>query len=209
MSLNKGSHPRKHKAVVEAEGQMSRGSRFKPSKYTQYERMREAIEYLMESGGLVMGSKKDFALLMATRHGKVWLRPDGTPNAAIVADICNLTRDQAQDGIAASIAAGFVISYSPSIGGLALFDPDGDISFDSLLHMLAGDMHKQQSSKTMNRRRVSYWNAGGHQAMKNGEADLARVMFQIEREIDSQGLASDTLVAEFLRIVEPRAGVSA
>lgn len=165
-----------------------------------YRRAEEAIEYLMEQGCITDLSKRDFATVMAARYGKMWLRTDGTGDARLVGEVCNLTRDQAGDTLAASMFGGFVVTYAPSIGGMVLFDPQGEMSFEGLLHMLSGDIQRQQAAKTTNRRRVANWNAVGHQALTNGHADLGRICFQIEREIEAGGVASDSLVVEFMRL---------
>lgn len=177
-----------------------------PNKLALYQRAQEAIEILMELSGHTTLTKTDFAVLMSTRYGREWLRGDGTGNRKLVEDVCNLTRDQEDDPYAKALFSGFVVSYAPNLGGMTLLDPTGDISFPHLLHMLAGDLNRQQATKTINRRRLSYWNSAGHSALGSQEPDLARVMFQIEHEIESTGVASDGLVADFLRLVGPRAG---
>lgn len=183
---------------------MSRHRRNKSSgipKAELYLRAQEAIEYLIECNCLTNLSKRDFAAVMAPRYGRVWLYGDGTGNDRLVSDVCNLTRDQAEDPYAAALFGGFTVTYAPNLGGMALFDPEGELSFDALIHMLSGDMQRQQSAKTINRRRIANWNAVGHQALSNGNPDLGRISFQIEREIEANGVASDSLVAEFLRLV--------
>lgn len=174
------------------------------NKVALYERAREAIDYLMGENGHTTLTKSDFAVVMATRHGRVWLKGDGTGNRRLVEDVCNLTRDQADDEYASAICCGFVVSYAPNLGGMTLLDPSGEMALDHMLHMLSGDIQVQQKAKTTNRRRVSYWNAAGHQAFNSDEHELGRVAFQIEREIDATGMASDSLVAEFLRLISDR-----
>lgn len=175
-----------------------------PNKLALYQRAQEAIEVLMDMNGHTTLTKTEFAIIMATRFGREWLRGDGTGNRHLVEEVCNLTRDQEDDPYAKALFSGFVVSYAPNVGGMTLFDPSGDLSYGHLLHMLAGDLNRQQATKTINRRRLSYWNSGGHQALNSQEPDLARVMFQIEHEIEATGTASDGLVAEFIRLLGPR-----
>jgi hypothetical protein len=173
------------------------------SKLDVYLRAQEAIDYLMECDGITDLPKKDFAVVMGARHpNKGWLLGDGTGNAALVAEICTLSREQPSDGYAASTFAGYVIDYAPSIGGMHLVDPAGKPSLEGLVHMLMGDMQRQQTAKTVNRRRIEVWNAVGHQAFDAGNADLGRVAFQIEREINATGFAADSLVMEFASLIE-------
>ncbi len=182
-----------------------RPERFQPRKIALYQRAQEAIDFLMECDGRTQLSKQDFAVVMSQRHGRAWLKSNGDGDRQLVSDICNLTRDQGIDLVAERKFQGYVIAYSPSIGGMVLFDPSGELSFESMLFMLAGDMQRQSATATINRRRVSYWNAAGHQAINAGEADLGRLCFQIEREIESTGFAADSLVADFLSLVGSRA----
>lgn len=183
---------------------MSRSSRKHGSgtpKLDLYLRAQEAIEYLMENNCLTQLSKREFAVVMATRYGRCWLLGDGTGNDRLVSDVCNLTRDQAEDEYAKALFAGFTVTYAPNLGGMALFDPAGELSFDALIHMLSGDLQRQEAAKTVNRRRTANWNAVGHQALSNGNPDLGRIAFQCEHDIDATGIVSSSLVAEFLRLV--------
>jgi len=179
-------------------------SRFKgggSSKVDLYQRAEEVIGYLFENNCATDLSKNEFAIALAARYGhRTWLLGDGTGNGKLVTEVCALTRDQALDPSAADICAGFQVTYSPNLGGMVLVDPTGEMSIEASLHILKGDLQRQQVTKTVNRRRVSNWNAVGHQALSSGLPDLARIAFQIEREIDSSGVCSDSLVDEFERL---------
>lgn len=171
-----------------------------------YDRAEEAINYLISQNCFTNLSKREFATVLAVIYGRRWLMGDGTGNARLVSDICNLTRDQADDPYAAEKFGGLVVTYAPNLGGMALFDPSGKMDFTANIHMLKGDLARQQHAKTTNRRRVVNWNTVGHQALSNGLSDLARIAFQIEREIDSSGVCSDSLVDEFRRLTEELEG---
>lgn len=172
-----------------------------PNRLELYQRTQEAIEYLMELGGHSESTKSEFSYLLGVRHGKVWLRGDGTGNVRLLQEVAALTKDQDVDPYAKEICAGYVINYAPNFGGITLTDPDGEMTMEHSLHMLAGDLLRQQNAKTIMRRRVQVWNAAGHLALKTGETDIGRVTFQIEREIESSGFVSESLVVEFLRLI--------
>lgn len=189
---------------------MARSKYGSPNQLALYQRAKEAIEYLIGENGHTDLNKADFAVLMAARlgpeKGRVWLMGDGTGNRRLVEEVCNLTRDQDEDELAKEFFAGYVVSYAPNIGGMTLLDADGDLIFDHLLHMLSGDMTRQEATKTINRRRLPSWNKGGHQALNSGEPDIGRIMFQIEHSIEATGFAPASLVADFLRLVNDRRG---
>lgn len=179
----------------------SKGREHGKDKLALLQRAKEAIEYLMEQNGHVTLSKGEFAYVMGERYGKVWLRSDGSGNSSLVGGVCTLTREQEAFPLASSLLAGMVVAYAPSIGGMTLLDPSGEPSLDHLLHMLAGDMQAQQKHKTVNRRRVTYWDSGSKGAITHGHMELGLLMGQIKHEIDTTGFASDSLVADFFKLV--------
>lgn len=173
-----------------------------------YQRAEEAIGYLIENDNVFLSgedgerpTKREFAQVMAVRHGRQWLLGDGTGNHKLVSDICRMTRKQEDDPFAAAICSGFVIAYGTIQGGIVLIDPDGELTPVASVAILSGDCLQQQQAKSVNRSRVTIWNAFGHQCQNSGKKDLARICFQAEREIDQSGVISDDLVAEFLRLV--------
>lgn len=175
-----------------------RSERDQLNQLEKYQRAQEAIEYLMENNGHVPCHKTEFAYVMAQRYGRTWLNSDGKGNGKLVGQICTMTRDQAVDPFAEAMFRGFVVAYAPNIGGMTLFDPDGEPTFDHLLHMLSGDMQQQQKTRTINRRRVPYWNTAAKAAIKHGQTELGLLMGQIEHEIATTGFASDQLVVDFM-----------
>lgn len=173
-------------------------------KLALYERTREAIEFLIESDGHTQLTKVEFATALASRHGRIWLKRDGDGNRRLVEDVMNLTRDQDIDGVAASLFGGFVVAYAPNLGGMTLIDPTGELGLDHQLHMLSGDLQRQQATKTINRRRISYWRAAAENLMKAGDYDLARLLSHIENEINGTGFVSDSLVADYMKALSTR-----
>jgi hypothetical protein len=160
----------------------------------------DAIEYLMQHGGFTDCTKAQFALKM----GWVLRLRNDEPDRRLVEDVCNLTRDQDQYPVAAETLGGYVISYAPSRGGMLLIDPTGEQPLHHQLHMLTGDLQKQQMIKTMNRRRLPTWKAAGEAASNTDDRELARLLWQAENEISSTGFVSDSLIAQFFQAMRTR-----
>lgn len=175
-----------------------------------YRRCEEAIEFLIDCDGHTVLSKEEFAVAMAARYGRMWLKPNGTGDRRLVEAVANMTRDQEMPGneMVRQFCGGYVVAYAPNLGGMTLLDPSGELSLVHQLHMLSGDLQRQQSIKTMNRRRLSYWRAAADNAFKTGDAGLARLLNQIENQIDTSGLVTDSLVAEYMKALASR-GVAA
>ena len=169
-----------------------------------YKRATEAIEYLMEQNCFFEGSKQDFAMLMAERYGTSWLKADGKPDRRLVEDVCNLTRDQEGDAVAQATLAGYMIGYADNHGGLVLLDPSGEQPYHHQLLWLNGDNLRQRCHKTENRRRASVWKAARDAAFREGDLDVGLLIGQIEREIETTGFLSDSLSAEYERLLRER-----
>lgn len=170
-----------------------------------YKRAGEVIEYLMEQDGYSPLTKRDFALLMAERYGTSWLAPsDGRPDHRLVSEVCTLTREQDGNPIASAICCGYVVAYSSVHGGLVLVDPNGDMSYEHQVKFLGGDLLRQQSHKTENRRRCVIWEAAAKNALKNGDHDLGLLISNIRHEIDRFGFVSDTLINEYVKAINAR-----
>ncbi len=177
-----------------------RGLRQIQSQELMLSRAQEAIEFLTEKNGYFEGSKGEFAQAMYDRTKRShWLRNDGFPNRQLVADVCNFMRDQHQWPEVEAILAGYMVVYAPSRGGMTLVGSQGEMKQEHLLHMLGGDMTRQQATKTINRRRVAGWKVGANQACQAGQIELGLLMGQIQNQIDATGFATDSLVAEFYK----------
>lgn len=153
---------------------------------------RIAVEYLIDQGGFTACSKNEFALKMGWTVGT---GRDERPDRRRVEDICNLTRDQEQ-WPEASVLGGYVIAYAPSQGGMTLVGDDVDIDARMYVHLLVGDLQKQEASKTVNRRRRPMWQKVGEAFAAHGEVALARLFFQAEDQIKTQGVVNSDLVGE-------------
>jgi len=175
-----------------------------PDRLALYQRAQEAIEFLIECNGHTTLTKDAFATTMASRYGRKWLRMDGRGNRRMVEEVMNLTRDQDIDQVAASLLGGFVVAYAPNLGGMTLIDPTGEVTLDHQLHMLSGDLQRQQATKTINRRRIAYWKAAGECAMRAGDFKLGRLLSQVENEVNATGFVSDNLVAEYMAALGAR-----
>jgi len=163
-------------------------------------RSQEAIEFLMENDGFYPSHKGAFAQAMYDRTKRShWLRNDGFPNRQLVADVCNFMRDQHQWPEVEAILGGYMVVYAPNSGGMTLVGSHGEMKQEHLLHMLGGDMARQQQAKTTNRRRVAGWKTGANQACQAGQIELGLLMGQIQNQIDATGFATDSLVAEFYK----------
>lgn len=173
-----------------------------------YQRCQEAIDFLIECNGHTTLTKAEFATAMAARCGRRWLKVDGSGNRKMVEDVMNITRDQDLDPTARALFSGYVVAYAPNLGGMTLVDPSGELALDHQLHILNGDLQRQQTVKTTNRRRLSYWRAAAENAMKTSDYELARLLSHVENEIDASGFVSDNLVADYMKALTAR-GVEA
>lgn len=160
-----------------------------------------AIDYLMAQGGFVECSKAEFAWTMGWTLGT---GRDEKPDRRRVEDVCNLTRDQELFPEYGAALGGFVIAYAPSQGGMSLVDPTGEIPLHHLVHILLGDMQKQQAAKTINRRRQPTWRTAGDSATVNGDVELARLFYQAENEIATTGFVSDSVVGSCFKVARSR-----
>lgn len=168
-------------------------------------RAEEAIQFLMDNDGFVPLSKREFAEKMyAATDSRMWLTSSGEPNRKIVEEVCNLTRDQHAWPEVAEALQGYMITYAPQSGGATLIGSAGEMKLDHHLHMLAGDITRQQATKTTNRRRVASWETAARQALRAGDHDLGLILGQIKNEIDMTGFVSDSLVAEFISMLVGR-----
>lgn len=168
-------------------------------------RAEEAIAFLMANDGFVPLSKREFAEKMyAATDSRGWLTNDGEPNRRVVEEVCNLTRDQHTWPEVATALGGYMITYAPQSGGATLIGDLGEMKLDHQLHMLAGDITRQQATKTINRRRVASWDTAARQALRSGDHDLGLVLGQIKNEIEMTGFVSDSLVEEFIKLLVGR-----
>lgn len=151
-----------------------------------------AIHFLIDRGNFWSGTKEQFAFAME------WVKADGSADRRRVENVCNLTRDQddLSDWIGKTLG-GFLIAYAPSDGGMTLVDPSAsEMPLDHFVHVLAGDVQRQKQHKTENRRRIPTWTKAGQAAMNGGDAELARLCWQAENEVNSAGFVSDTTAGQ-------------
>jgi hypothetical protein len=160
----------------------------------------KARDFLIDRGGFWAGTKAQFAFAMD------WVTRENDPDRRRVEEVCNLTRDQ--EHLAPHVQetiGGFVIAYSPSQGGMVLIDPAGDdMPVEHYMHILAGDIARQQQHKTENRRRLPTWKKAGQAAANSGDHELARLCWQAEHEIDKTGFTSDTLHSDYFKVLIAR-----
>lgn len=161
----------------------------------------KAIEYLIDHDGFVECTKQQFGLIMGW-HFRDGNRDKG--NERYVQDVCNVTRDQDKWPEVAEALGGYVVSYAPNKGGLSLVDPTGELPLEHLVHILVGDIQKQQGIKTTNRRRLPTWKALGSSAFNAGDQELSRLAFQAEQDIDSTGFVGESLVVALHKVVASR-----
>ena len=155
-----------------------------------------AVEYLIDQGGFTACTKEEFALKMGWTIG---LGRDERADRRRVEDICNLTRDQDEWPEAAGVLGGYVIAYAPSEGGMSLLGDGVDIDARMYVHLLTGDLQKQEMTKTMNRRRQPMWRKVAEAFAGHGEVALARLFFQAEDQIKGQGVVNSDLVGEIYK----------
>jgi hypothetical protein len=135
-----------------------------------------------------------------------WFKPDGQPDRRRVEDACTLTRDQKKHpSWVQEMLLGKVVAYSPSLGGMVLLDIAAiELPLEQYAHILAGDLQRQRQHKTENQRRLVVWNTAGQIAMNSGDAELARLFWQGEGEMDRTGVVSMTTTDELFRVLASR-----
>lgn len=162
---------------------------------------KEAISFLMDNGAYWSGTKKQFAFALD------WRMPNGKDaDVRKVQDVCTLTRDQGElpEWMQEELA-GYIIAYAPSQGGMVLIDPaSSDMPLHHYVHILYGDLARQQQHKTENRRRLPTWEAAAKIAFQSGDQDLARLCAQAEDQINRTGFVIDSTVQEFFKVVTSR-----
>lgn len=155
---------------------------------------RTAVEFLIDRGGFYPGTRNDFAMEMG------WTKRDGAPNRKMVEDVFTLTREQDRNPGLAELLGGFVVSYAPSRGGVALWDPlSQDAPLDHYVHLFVGDLQRQKQHETENRRRVPAWRTAGDICTRAEDKQLARLCYQAEGEINSTGFVSDHTMGELMK----------
>ncbi|MGH8872583.1 MAG: hypothetical protein ACRDWS_11460 [Acidimicrobiia bacterium] len=121
------------------------------------------------------------------------------PDRLRVERACNLTRDQdtfpEEYGIQDTLG-GYVVAYAPNTGGMTLLGEGVDIDGRMYVHVLTGDLQKQQAMKTMNRRRLPMWRKVGEAFAANGDIEMSRLFFQAEDQIEREGAVDDPTVAK-------------
>lgn len=153
---------------------------------------RVAIEYLIAHDSFVACSKEEFALILGWTKG---VGREEKPDRLRVERVCNLTRDQdSYPEEYTSALGGYVIAYAPSSGGMTLLGDGVEIDGRMYVHLLTGDLQKQQSSKTINRRRLPTWRKVGEAFAASGDVELSRLFFQAEDQIDRSGVVDDSTV---------------
>lgn len=156
-----------------------------------------AIEFLMSQESFYPGTKRQFAFAMG------WYQPNGKDaDVRRVQDVCKHTRDQEdlpewmQDEL-----TGMVIAYAPIKGGMTLIDPgDGStLDLNHYVHLLAGDLTRQQQHKTENRGRLAMWKALTTAAFSAGYQQLATLSAQAETQIKQNGTVTDSTHDDFMK----------
>lgn len=178
------------------------GRRVPPPKrvlpYTVHSDALAAIDLLIANDKFIADTKEQFALRMC------WVRSnDGAtdlPNVQRVHDVCALTKDRADTGE----FAGMVIVYAPNSGGMVLIDPDSETPDFHLVHMLVGDLQRQRSIKTMNRRRIADWRQVGRSFAGADDLDMARLFWQAEDEIDRTGFVDGSTEIAIFKALRAR-----
>lgn len=171
-----------------------------PSSVARQFKAQEAVEFLIEHDCFWPGNKADFAYEME------WLTRDGKPDRRMVEDVCTLTREQDSNGLA-ELLGGFVVSYAPSKGGMVLWT-DSEAPIDHYVHMFTGDMQRETQHRTENRRRLPYWEKAAEAASGSGDVELARLLFEARREIESTGFVSEQVTGQLMFVFQSRGLVS-
>jgi hypothetical protein len=171
-----------------------------PASVARQFKAQEAVEFLIEHDCFWPGSKNDFAFEMG------WRTRGDKPDRQHVEDVCTLTREQASNGLT-DLLGGFVISYAPSKGGMVLWTDD-EAPIDHYVHMFAGDMQREQQHRTENRRRLPYWEKAAAAASSSGDVELARLLFEARREIESTGFVSEFVSGQMMQIFYSRGMVA-
>lgn len=157
----------------------------------------KAIGFLIEHDSFWQGTKRQFAFAMG------WYMPNGKDaDLRLVQDVCKHTRDQADlaDHYQTDLG-GMVIAYAPIRGGMTLIDPsDGsNLELEHYVHLLRGDVTRQQQHKTENRGRLAMWQALTTASFVAGYQNLARICAQAESQIKETGFVSDGIHDSFMK----------
>ncbi len=157
-----------------------------------------AIGYLMQHGGFTPLTKDQFAVKMD------WVSDDLKPNRRLVESVCNLSRDveDTPDGYPDWVVAqlgGYVIAYAPSDGGMCLLGEGVDIDARMFVHLITGDLQKQQAMKTMMRRRLPMYKKVVQAFADAGQWGLAKALAKGENEVETAGMVSDHVVGEVFK----------
>lgn len=156
----------------------------------------KAVEFLIQQESFYPGTKRQFAFAMG------WYQPDGkSADVRRVQDVCKHTRDQEDlpDWMQQELA-GMVIAYAPIKGGMTLIDPSGgSLDLHHYIHLLAGDLARQQQHRTENRGRLAMWKALTNDAFTAGYQGLARISAQAEAQIKQNGEVSEATTEEFMK----------
>lgn len=157
----------------------------------------KAIEFLIQQESFYPGTKRQFAFAMN------WYQPDGkSADVRRVQDVCKHTRDQENlPGWMQDELAGMVIAYAPIKGGMTLIDPSDGSNLDlhHYVHLLAGDLTRQQQHRTENRGRLAMWSALTTAAFSAGYQRLAKLSAQAEDQIKQNGEVSESTTEEFMK----------
>ncbi len=159
---------------------------------------KSAIEHLMQHGGFTPLTKDQFAIKMD------WMRDELKPNRSLVESVCNLTRDveDTPDAYPAWVVAqlgGYVIAYAPSDGGMCLLGEGVELDARMFVHLITGDLQKQQAMKTMMRRRLPMWKKVVQAFADTGQWGLAKALAKGENEVETAGMVSDHVVGEVFK----------
>ena len=131
-----------------------------------------------------------------------WYQPDGkSADVRRVQDVCKHTRDQENlPGWMQDELAGMVIAYAPIKGGMTLIDPSDGSNLDlhHYVHLLAGDLTRQQQHRTENR---GVWRCGRRlpPLFSAGYQRLAKLSAQAEDQIKQNGEVSESTTEEFMK----------
>lgn len=176
------------------------GARFAhrgPRRHFLIERAVEVIEWMMDNDGYTELTKREAVEVLARRYGSVWKTVGGEANRKLLVDVVALMHDQHDSDEVAERLGGYMIRYSPNIGGLTLVGALGEMDVRHLAMTLLGDLEMQQRALTAIRRRTSGWKTLSEKAFIDGKVDLARCCAQIEREIDTRGYVPGDLVDDY------------
>lgn len=162
------------------------------------QRAKDAIEVLIDCHYIWPGTKEQFAIKMG------WFDKDLNPNREMVAEVCNMTRDQDEWPEVKAELGGMRIAYAPSEGGMVLMDLSGDMPLTHQVHFLIGDAQRQQQHKTENRRRLPSWEAAGNSAVMMQDRELAQLFFNGKNEIERSGFITDLTAQKLFQALAAR-----